>query len=463
MPKPHYSLPMIVIAVAANAVAQVGWVQHQPTTRPLARTHHSMTYDIARGVTVLFGGSGAQSFNDTWEWSGVDWTQRSTSNSPSARFGHIVAFDMGRARVVLFGGSNAPSGGGEMNDTWEFDGNNWTNVPTANPPSPRQLTHMVYDTARGRMLLFGGVSGLNVFTLTTLFNDTWQWDGATWMQRSPATSPTPRYGHAMVYDFARAEIVLVGGRNGPGSVLGDTWTWNGSSWSQVSVCCAPSTSHFGLAFDVTQGIVVRFGGSSGPETWLSDRIAWHHDSSAPSPTGSVACSLAHDLARGRSVLFGGLDPATIMILDETWEYAPGPVAGWTTYGNGCQGTLGIPVLRPYTASLPIIGGTFWLDLFGVASNVAAISFGFSSMLWNGNTLPFDLGAIGMTGCTLHASPDVVLFAPVFAGRATRGWVLPNNTSLIGIRFYNQGFVLDPGINPTGATVSNAGAGIIGPF
>ena len=69
----------------------------------------------------------------------------------------------------------------------------------------------------------------------------------------------------------------------------------------------------------------------------------------------------------------------------------------------------------------------------------------------------------MTGCTLHASPDVVFFRPVTAGRATLAWSVPNNTSLIGVHFFNQGFVLDPGVNPTGATVSNAGAGIIGPF
>ena len=38
--------------------------------------------------------------------------------------------------------------------------------------------------------------------------DTWEWDGTDWAQRSPARSPTPRYGHAMAYDATRGRITL---------------------------------------------------------------------------------------------------------------------------------------------------------------------------------------------------------------------------------------------------------------
>ncbi len=34
-------------------------------------------------------------------------------------------------------------------------------------------------------------------------------------------------------------------------------------------------------------------------------------------------------------------------------------------------------------------------------------------------------------------------------------------SLVGGTFYNQGFVLDPGANQAGITVSNAASGVVG--
>lgn len=74
---------------------------------------------------------------------------------------------------------------------------------------------MAYDRARGVTVLFGGFSGSN------LLNDTWEWDGTTWAQASPTTSPTARVLHAMAYDSTRGVTVLFGGADG--GLLGDTW------------------------------------------------------------------------------------------------------------------------------------------------------------------------------------------------------------------------------------------------
>src|SRR5207244_2155101 len=62
----------------------------------------------------------------------------------------------------------------------------------------------------------------------TFFNDTWVWDGTTWIQKFPATSPSPRVHAGMAYDKARQQVVLFGGANNPITlVLGDTWVWDG--------------------------------------------------------------------------------------------------------------------------------------------------------------------------------------------------------------------------------------------
>jgi hypothetical protein len=73
---------------------------------------------------------------------------------------------------------------------------------------------MAYDVARQRVVLFGGADA------TTALADTWEWDGAIWIQRNPAASPTPRSLSATAYDAARQRVVLFSGDG-----LGDTWLY----------------------------------------------------------------------------------------------------------------------------------------------------------------------------------------------------------------------------------------------
>ena len=53
-------------------------------------------------------------------------------------------------------------------------------------PLPRYITAMAHDSVRGRTVLFGGRNG------TTLYGDTWEWNGTAWTQKSPPFSPSPR-------------------------------------------------------------------------------------------------------------------------------------------------------------------------------------------------------------------------------------------------------------------------------
>ena len=75
---------------------------------------------------------------------------------------------------------------------------------------------LAYDSARGRVVLFGGTASL--LTLS----DTWEWNGNVWTRQTPAVSPPARIGHALAYDVARGRVVLFGG-HGPGGTLSDTW------------------------------------------------------------------------------------------------------------------------------------------------------------------------------------------------------------------------------------------------
>lgn len=100
---------------------------------------------------------------------------------------------------------------------------------------------MAYDPVSRQVLMFGGLAE----PLVPL-DDTWTWDGATWTERHPGTSPPARWGARMAHDPARGEVVLFGGYG-----LNDTWIWNGTSWMQQTPPISPPLQGEvpGLAFD----------------------------------------------------------------------------------------------------------------------------------------------------------------------------------------------------------------------
>src|SRR5262249_12382183 len=67
----------------------------------------------------------------------------------------------------------------------------WMHAAPATTPPGRYDAGMAFDSARNRTVLFGGVD-VNFNGL----NDTWEWDGSTWTQLSPATSPPARSASA---------------------------------------------------------------------------------------------------------------------------------------------------------------------------------------------------------------------------------------------------------------------------
>src|SRR5262249_8851376 len=143
----------------------------------------------ARHRTVLFGGyngtlTGLNKYlNDTWEWDGQVWTQ--AADTGPRRIWHFITFDSVRQRVVLFGGTQGTQ---HNNETWEWDGALWTQVADTGP-SPRGRHAMTFDSVRQRVVLFGGANSSTSPNLW--FNDTWEWDGEDWTQVAD-TGPSPR-------------------------------------------------------------------------------------------------------------------------------------------------------------------------------------------------------------------------------------------------------------------------------
>src|SRR5260370_8840839 len=180
-----------------------------------------MAFDAARGVTVLCGGSGGGlDLGDTWVFDGTSWSPLTPATSSSARFGHAMGFDSVRKRVVLFGGR---SNGVRQADTWEWDGSNWTQISTSSaPPSARFWHSMAFDSQLGKTRIFGG-DHVAAFSLGPV-NDTWEWDGANWTQDVTSSAPSPRAGQSMAYDSGRGRSIVFGGTDEslPGVFYNDT-------------------------------------------------------------------------------------------------------------------------------------------------------------------------------------------------------------------------------------------------
>jgi galactose oxidase-like protein len=185
-------------------MARMFWTQKQDIG-PSEREVHRMAYDSNRQRVVLFGGRSGTTvvFNDTWEWDGDYWTEMSDLGPPP-RSAHGLVFDSLRQRTVCFGGlSNIADPRSAFGDTWEWDGQNWTQMADTGPPA-RAFHAMAYDADRGRTVLFGG-------QITDAFlNDTWEWDGAEWTQVADS-GPSPRDACGATYDSSRHPMVLVGG------------------------------------------------------------------------------------------------------------------------------------------------------------------------------------------------------------------------------------------------------------
>jgi hypothetical protein len=233
---------------------------------------------------------------------------------PGQRLGHSMAYDSARGRVVLFGGTGS---NGLMADTWEWDGASWTQIP-AEGPAPRAFAAMAYDSRIGRVVMYGGNGGA-----AGILSDTWLWDGARW-QLSNAKPAGPRQGHAMAYDNVRQVTVLYGGVSADGAELDDTWEFDGAQWLLVAKGApgpGPRQGH-AMAYGSAQRQMLLFGGQTKGEvfddTWQWDGKAWNQLGKGGPPPRAYHAMAYHDNCDS-IVLFGG-GAQSVFSLSDTWEW-----------------------------------------------------------------------------------------------------------------------------------------------
>lgn len=311
---------------------------------PGPMTGARMAYDSARQRLVMFGGaylSGSDVlYSDVvYEWDGTSWQAIPTLISPPGRVNQGMAYDAARGVVVIFGG-NAGDDDTSTADMWSWDGRRWQRLVPPTVPSARTNAGMVYDSARKRIVLFGGY-GPGGYK-----SDTWTWDGTTWTQLvTTGSAPAQRAGHVMAYDPVRDVIVMAGGVDdtlaAPDERLDDTWELRGSMWTRTTTTVPEQLDRSSsLVYDRIGARMIAYGGlakysatSATAETLAYSNGTWTVLSdSTPGPLMEIA--MAADPRDGSLLLFGGTDANSVgpsSIFGATYRWG---TTGWLLTSPG---------------------------------------------------------------------------------------------------------------------------------
>ena len=249
------------LAAGAAAQAPLAW-RRIPQPHPGAS---AMVFDSWRHRFVL-------QCDRTMEWDGADWRERRPVRQPGAFSYMPMVFDSARGRTVLFGGTYAVDGT-TISGLWEYDGLDWTQRSLAGGPPARFNHAMAYDSLRQRVVVYGG------WNSTGPLSDTWTWDGVTWLS-VPATGPAP--SGAMAFHSATGRIVLFGPPTTsppPPGALGATWTFDGTSWRLEQPVTLPGwLAGRSMCEDSANG-VVRMIGANDSSAWEWNGSDWSIDTS----------------------------------------------------------------------------------------------------------------------------------------------------------------------------------------
>lgn len=286
------------------------WVQILTQDTPSPRDNFAMAYDPVRKRVVIFGGLGTLDphirNNETWEYYDSNWHQIITPNSPAPLEQATMEYMPSMGGMILFGGANGSTPSTTFNDTWFYDGSDWTKLSPPQSPKARVGHGMAYDEQRDVLVMFGGQGFFSDF------NDTWEFDGTTWVQIDPPVSPSsnngPRRNHGMTYDKGRHKVVLFGGQDNITS-FSETWEYDGTTWVQVTTPTVPLLkASANLAYFDSLNMVALFGARGDRDLWIYDGLDWTILPTDTTPLAEGALEFVYNSETDVIVAFGGRTP-----------------------------------------------------------------------------------------------------------------------------------------------------------
>ncbi len=219
------------------------WEKRNPAEEPPTfNAYYALAYDSQSDRTIVHGGD--QEDDETWayDYEANTWTEMTPAVSPEGRWGHAMAYDAESDRIIMWGASEVgeiPMSEEEKATIWayDYDTNSWEAIESTGGPSFRGGHTMVYHPGTDRIILFGGHSQGDVY----YSDETWAYDynSNIWTQLTPATHPSGRRFHSMVYDEAADKMVLFGGIAGnwlKEEISDEMWIFDPvlDEWTQVT-------------------------------------------------------------------------------------------------------------------------------------------------------------------------------------------------------------------------------------
>ncbi len=313
---------------------------------PSPRYGQTAIIDPVANAVVVFGGYDGSYRNDVWTLNldpeyGDSWTLLTpTGSAPAARYQHTAVYDSARHRMLVFGGSNES---GRRNDVWALTLSGtpaWSELtPTGSAPGTREQAAAIYDAPRDRMLVFGGNDAHarnDLWALSLAGNPAWSPVGVA------GTPPSERVGHTAIYDAARDRVIVFGGWNGLTQYFNDVFalTLAGTpSWITLSPSGTPPAQRYlhCAVYDPARGHMVGFGGAGASggfnDTWsmsLSGSPAWTQlaGGGGVPPDSRHMHSAIYDAPRERMVVFGGTD-GYLAHYNDVWALSLGAGETWS--------------------------------------------------------------------------------------------------------------------------------------
>ncbi len=481
----------------------VAWNRRFPAVSPPNRRMSAFGFDPIGGSVLLFGGVGStsQPLADTWLWNGSTWTAALPASTPAGGHAGHLALDRLHGRVVLFDTTLGSSrdwawtgsdwlalplepgvqlvGGikqcvdpwrgvlvrAQAAGTYEWNGMDWRRIADTLPAE--RTTPMAYDLLSQRCVLFGGESPIAGVPGSTVFGDTWTWDGVTWSLGS-TTGPSARSQHALFGDLTGGGVVLFGGIDANGIAMADTWLFLATGWVDLTPRLfgpAPAAGPAGAASDplgllsfVVAGpdlVALQWSGLGVPSWAVLDRTVpgfpfspgtnganrvLGFDPATNEPLLAVRQSASSELFRFRGAQWTSLGtmplPISGLTLDplrnrpllsqdgDTFVLTPTP-ADETRVGPAC----GSPALELVAEGTPRIGSPDY-RLNVVTSPGALLAVGIDPVLRGtplGNGCTIVLGGLSILHFALASSGGLAAFAAA----------VPNDPALRGVPFYAQ--------------------------
>jgi hypothetical protein len=269
-----------------------------------------MAWDPKDGYVLMFGGTDFQSpngpFGDTWAFVGNQWRQLHPATAPPGRSFGVMGYDPTGQRMLLYGGG-APNSDPPQNDTWAWDGSSWMQLHPAHTPTVGfPGTNMVYQPDLPALLLFGGTTRI------------WAWDGNDWVLRIQDHTVPDRSYFGLAYNPDIRGVILVAGGAFP-PLVNDVWLWKDGAWTQLQATTGPSAGPCVAAYDTAHRRLIVFAINDG-STWAWDGTKWTREIPQHSPPPLLYfTSMVGVPTTGQVVLFGGkVDSPAAHDVDQTW-------------------------------------------------------------------------------------------------------------------------------------------------